>query len=66
MARKMEVSMRGKEKRKWSQYFWIFLFLIGCSKPFNWVETLSKPWKLSEDEISEILPLHCSCPHKLG
>ena len=56
MARKMEVSMKGKEKRKWSQYFWIFLFLIGCSEPFNWVETLSKPWTLSEKEISEILP----------
>lgn len=56
MARKMEVSMKGKEKRKWSQYFWIFLFLIGCSEPFNWVETLSKPWMLSEKEISEILP----------
>jgi len=52
----MEVSMKGKEKRKWSQYFWIFLFLIGCSEPFNWVETLSKPWMLSEKEISEILP----------
>jgi len=48
--------MKGKEKRKWSQYFWIFLFLIGCSEPFNWVETLSKPWMLSEKEISEILP----------
>ena len=48
--------MKGKEKRKWSQYFWIFLFLIGCSEPFNWVETLSKPWTLSEKEISEILP----------
>ena len=48
--------MKGREKRKWSQYFWIFLFLIGCSEPFNWVETLSKPWMLSEKEISEILP----------
>ena len=48
--------MKGKEKRKCSQYFWIFLFLIGCSEPFNWVETLSKPWMLSEKEISEILP----------
>ena len=48
--------MKGKEKRKWSKYFWIFLFLIGCSEPFNWVETLSKPWMLSEKEISEILP----------
>ena len=56
MARKMEVSMKGKEKRKWSQYFWIFLFLIGCSEPFNWVKTLSNPWTLSEKEISEILP----------
>ena len=56
MARKMEVSMKGKEKRKWSKYFWIFLFLIGCSESFNWVETLSKPWSLSEREISEILP----------
>ena len=56
MARKMEVSMKGKEKRKWSKYFWIFLFLIGCSESFNWVETLSKPWSLSEKEISEILP----------
>ena len=56
MERKMEVSMKGKEKRKWSKYFWIFLFLIGCSEPFNWVETLSKPWSLSEKEISEILP----------
>ena len=56
MERKMEVSIKGKEKRKWSQYFWIFLFLIGCSESFNWVETLSKPWSLSEKEISEILP----------
>ena len=56
MARKMEVSMKGKEKRKWSQYFWIFLFLIGCSEPFNWVKTLSNPWTLSEKEIAEILP----------
>ena len=56
MERKMEVSIKGKEKRKWSKYFWIFLFLIGCSEPFNWVETLSKPWMLSEKEISEILP----------
>ena len=56
MERKMEVSIKGKEKRKWSQYFWIFLFLIGCSESFNWVETLSKPWSLSEREISEILP----------
>ena len=52
----MEVSIKGKEKRKWSKYFWIFLFLIGCSESFNWVETLSKPWSLSEKEISEILP----------
>ena len=52
----MEVSIKGKEKRKWSKYFWIFLFLIGCSESFNWVETLSKPWSLSEREISEILP----------
>ena len=56
MERKMEVSIKGKEKRKWSKYFWIFLFLIGCSESFNWVETLSKPWSLSEREISEILP----------
>ena len=56
MERKMEVSIKGKEKRKWSKYFWIFLFLIGCSESFNWVETLSKPWSLSEKEISEILP----------
>ncbi len=56
MERKMEVSIKGKEKRKWSKYFWIFLFLIGCSESFNWVETLSKPWSLSENEISEILP----------
>ena len=52
----MEVSIKVKEKRKWSKYFWIFLFLIGCSESFNWVETLSKPWSLSEREISEILP----------
>ena len=52
----MEVSIKGKEKRKWSKYFWIFLFLIGCSESFNWGETLSKPWSLSEREISEILP----------
>ena len=56
MERKMEVSIKGKEKRKWSKYFWIFLFLIGCSESFNWVETLSKPWSISEREISEILP----------
>ena len=56
MERKMEVSIKGKEKRKWSQYFWIFLLLIGCGQPFSWVETLSKPWTLSEKEISEILP----------
>ena len=56
MERKMEVGIKGKEKRKWSKYFWIFLFLIGCSESFNWVETLSKPWSLSEREISEILP----------
>ena len=56
MERKMEVGIKGKEKRKWSKYFWIFLFLIGCGQPFSWVETLSKPWTLSEKEISEILP----------
>ena len=56
MERKMEVGMKGKEKRKWSKYFWIFLLLIGCGEPFSWVETLSKPWTLSEKEISEILP----------
>ena len=56
MARKVEISMKAKEKRKGSQYYWIFLLLIGCGQPFSWVETLSKPWTLSEKEISEILP----------
>lgn len=33
-----------------------FLLFLGCSNPNDWVNTLPKPWTLTEDQFSEILP----------
>ena len=65
MAQKMElISKKEKDIRKFSlslftSYlilpFSLFLFL-GCSKSDNWVKSLPKPWTLSREQISEILP----------
>jgi len=48
-----------KSKKSFIFFFFItfsFILFIGSSNPNNWVDTLPKPWKLSEEEISEILP----------
>ncbi len=33
-----------------------FLLFIGCTKSIGWVETLPKPWTLTEKQVSEVLP----------
>jgi len=33
-----------------------FVFLLGCQSNDNWVDTLPKPWTLSQEEVSDILP----------
>lgn len=33
-----------------------FLLIVGCSNPISWIDSLPKPWTLSETEITEILP----------
>ena len=35
---------------------YIFLIVSGYSNSNSWVETLPKPWTLTEDQISELLP----------
>jgi len=48
-----------KSKKSFIFFFFItfsFILFIGSSNPNNWVDTLPKPWKLSEEEVSEILP----------
>lgn len=42
-----------------NKYFTILLIIIfiGCSAQSEWIDTLPKPWLLSEDEVSEILPV---------
>lgn len=48
------------QKRRNNSFFVLFPFLlflsISCSKDISWIETLPKPWTLSEKEIEEILP----------
>jgi len=34
----------------------LFLIIVGCSGQSEWIDTLPKPWLLSEDAISDILP----------
>jgi len=34
----------------------IVIIFLGCSAQSEWIDTLPKPWILSEDEISDILP----------
>jgi hypothetical protein len=43
-----------------NRYFFLFSFsfflLLCCSNPNEWINTLPKPWTLTEDQMSEILP----------
>ncbi len=36
--------------------FCILIFIIGCAGIFDWIDTLPKPWQLTEEEVSELLP----------
>ncbi|MEE1574275.1 MAG: hypothetical protein V1257_11860, partial [Candidatus Neomarinimicrobiota bacterium] len=49
----------GKSKKAFiffSFFTFSFILFIGCSNPNNWVDTLPKPWTLTEEQVSEILP----------
>lgn len=37
-------------------FFSIIFFLIACNTHQEWVDSLPKPWTLSQEEVSEILP----------
>ena len=43
---------------KFRSIIFIFLFLAinGCQNQWNWIDTLPKPWTLTESEVSELLP----------
>ena len=32
------------------------LILFGCTNSSNWIDSLPKPWKLNEEQVSDILP----------
>ena len=34
----------------------LLLVLFGCTNSSNWIDSLPKPWKLNEEQISDILP----------
>ena len=34
----------------------LLLILFGCANSSNWIDTLPKPWKLNEEQVSDILP----------
>ena len=34
----------------------LLLILFGCTNSSNWIDSLPKPWKLNEEQISDILP----------
>ena len=53
----MEVTMGIK------YYLLGFVFLLGCQSNDNWVDTLPKPWTLSQEEVSDILPKFDLQPH---
>jgi hypothetical protein len=36
--------------------FGITIFIFGCESKYSWIYTLPEPWKLSEEEISVLLP----------
>jgi len=46
----------GKRKYLFLLFTFYFLLIIGCSNSNSWIESLPKPWTLTEDQISEILP----------
>ncbi len=55
------------ERNKWgigeSLFPLILVLFISCSNTNDWVHTLPKPWKLSEEQVSKILPqLHQRYP----
>ena len=41
---------------KLKSIFLLLLFITGCQGRWNWIDTLPKPWTLTEAEVSEILP----------
>ncbi len=51
----MENGKRKKIINGFLLLFYFFLF-IGCSNAEDWVGSLPKPWTLSEEQVSEILP----------
>ena len=34
----------------------LLLILFGCTNSSNWIDSLPKPWKLNEEQVSDILP----------
>ena len=34
----------------------LLLILFGCANSSNWIDSLPKPWKLNEEQVSDILP----------
>ena len=36
--------------------FGLLLILFGCINSSNWIDSLPKPWKLNEEQVSDILP----------
>jgi hypothetical protein len=48
--------MEGKVVMKNIYFSIVLIFSMACSNPSTWVDTLPKPWTLSHDEMSQILP----------
>lgn len=46
----------GKSKYLFLLFTFPFFLIIGCSNSNSWVDSLPKPWTLSEQQVSEILP----------